>query len=322
MSGLRTADLYAFAWRNVRRLPDALVRGGAHLVADVVWALRLSGVRQLQSNLHRLRPDLDPRELRRCSRAGMRSYLRYFAEAFQLPGWTPERIAARVRPVGAERVTRVTDDAGTAVLALGHSGNWDLAGAWAGAHIAPVLTVAEKLPDGLYEEFLAFRSGLGIEIVPFEKGGGTFRTLVRKARTGPRIVPLLADRDLSAHGVEVTIAGHAARVAAGPAALASTGSHELLPVAIHYERLRGERRRAAGSPWGLVVEFLPAIPTRDADGRRRPLDLVTQEWVTALFDAYARHPEDWHMLQKVFLSDLDADRLARQRARASEGAPS
>lgn len=316
MSGLRVADLYAFAWRNVRRLPDGFVRGGATLAADIVWALRLSGVRQLGTNLGRLRPDLSPRELRRLTRAGMRSYFRYFAEAFQLPGWSPEQVAARVRAVNVDPAQARVESGGAAVLALGHSGNWDLAGAWAAAHVGPVLTVAERLPDGLYEEFLAFRSALGIEIVPFEKGGGTFATLVRKARRGGMLVPLLADRDLSAHGVQVVIAGHAARVAVGPAALASAGSHLLVPVSIYYERLRGERRRAAGTPWGLVIEFLAPIRTHDDDGKRRPLELVTQEWVTSLFGSYAHHPQDWHMLQKVFLADLDPARLARAEASA------
>jgi KDO2-lipid IV(A) lauroyltransferase len=31
------------------------------------------------------------------------------------------------------------------------------------------------------------------------------------------------------------------------------------------------------------------------------------------------HPEDWHMLQKVFVNDLDPERLARSRARAGNG---
>lgn len=313
----RAADGYAFAWRNVRRLPDGLVRGVAALAADVVWLTRPSGVRQLEQNLRRLRPDLSPRALRRLTRAGMRSYSRYFAESFQLPGWSAEQLDARVRTIGLDAVRAAIADGGVAVMALGHSGNWDLAGAWAAQHVGPVLTVAERLPDGLYEEFLAFRAGLGIEIVPFEQSGGTFRALVRKARRGGVLVPLLADRDLSSHGVEVVIAGHPARVAMGPVALASSGGHTLFPVALYYERLHGERRRAAGSPWGAVLEFLPPIPMRDDAGVRRPLELVTQEWVTALFEVYARHPQDWHMLQKLFLADLDPDRLRRSAAAAS-----
>lgn len=303
-----TTDLYVLAWRHTRRLPDPLVRGAAHLVADVVWLARTAGVQQLSRNLARLRPDLDARALRRTTRAGMRSYLRYFVEAFQLPGWSPEQIDARVRATGTQHVRDVIDAGESLVLALGHTGNWDLAGAWASRHLGPVLTVAEKLPDGLYEEFVSFRNSLGIEIVPLE-GGTTFRRLTRLAKAKPQLVPLLADRDLTAHGVEVDLRGARARVAAGPATLALVGGHALLPAALSYERLHGERRRRAGTPWGLLIEFGEPVPTRTPDGARRDVAAVTQDWVTALFTAVARSPQDWHMLQKVFLADLDPARL-------------
>lgn len=303
-----TTDLYRFAWRHVRRLPDGLVRGAAHLAADGVWLVGTSGVRRLEANLGRLRPDLSPRELRRTTRAGMRSYFRYFVEVFQLPGWSTEVVDARVRAVGTQEAADAVAGGDSVVLALGHAGNWDLAGAWAARHLGPVLTVAEKLPDGLYEEFVGFRNALGIQIVPLE-GSGTFRRLLRLTRERAQVVPLLADRDLTANGIEVVIAGQRARVATGPAVLALTAGCALYPVAMHYERLTGERRRAAGSPWGLVLEFLPPIPTR-LDGERREVVEVTQDWVTALFARFAAHPQDWHMLQRVFLADLDPARLA------------
>lgn len=262
---------------------------------------------QLNSNISRLRPDLAPVAAHRVTRLGMRSYLRYFAEAFRLPGLPERHIDTRVRVINAD-VVRADISAGTSVvLALGHNGNWDLAGAWAARHIAPVLTVAEKLPDGLYEEFVQFRNSIGIEIVPLE-GGTTFRSLLRRVSEQPWVIPLLADRDLTAHGIEVDLAGTQARVAAGPAALARAKDLPLVATAIYYERLTGARRRAAASPWGLVIEFIP-VPTTNADGEQRSVPELTQAWVDALFGAMARTPQDWHMLQKVFVSDLDPERL-------------
>lgn len=307
-----TTQLFAFAWRNVRHLPDGLVRALAALAADVTWLSRTDGVRRLEANLARLRPDLDARALRRTSRAGMRSYLRYYAEVFQLAGWSEARVDARVRATGLDGVRTALED-GSVVLALGHAGNWDLAGAWAARHLTPVLTVAEKLPDGLYEEFVSFRNALGIEIVPLE-GGATFRRLVRRSGAQTFLVPLLADRDLTAHGIEVDLRGHPARVAAGPAALALARSRPLFAVAIHYERLTGARRRAAGSPWGIVLNFLP-VATTDDGGARLDVRTLTQAWVTVYFDAIAAFPQDWHMLQRVFLADLDLERLARAQDR-------
>lgn len=310
-----TGDLYGFAWRNVHKLPDGFVHAVANLAADATWLIHTGAVRQLESNLARLRPGLDARALRRLSRAGMRSYLRYFAEAFQLPGWSHEQIDARVRVVGADAVRESMANDGGVTLALGHAGNWDLAGAWASRHIGPVLTVAEQLPDGQFEEFVKFRASLGIEIVPLA-GSGTFRTLLRKARSAPQVVPLLADRDLTAHGIEVEVAGLPARVAAGPAALCLTAKLPMFATVITYERLTGARKRAAGTRWGLVLQFIP-VPRHTDDGERHSVESLTQAWVTTYFEELAKHPQDWHMLQKVFLADLDPERLARAKARAA-----
>src|SRR5699024_2481580 len=110
-------------------------------------------------------------------------------------------VDARVRSTGYEQYAERVAHGGAAVLALGHSGNWDLAGAWANRHIGQVITVAERLePPELFEAFVGFRESLGMVIVPLEKGGGVFRRLLTETRR-PVIVPLLADRDLSSTGV-------------------------------------------------------------------------------------------------------------------------
>ena len=95
---------------------------------------------------------------------------------------------------------------------------------------APVVTVAERLrPERLYERFLAYRADLGIEILPLT-GGGTdlVRTLTGHLRAG-RLVPLLADRDLRASGIDVTFFGEATKMPPGPALLALQSGAALHP---------------------------------------------------------------------------------------------
>ncbi len=319
---LDVARAYHLAWRVGHRVPGGLVRALTRVGADVAWWRRGPGVRRLEANLTRVRPELDERALRALSRAGMRSYMRYFGEAFTLRGLTPEQITARVRAEGLEHVQPHLDEGRQVVLALGHLGNWDLAGAWATVHLAPVTTVAERLkPEELFEEFLAFREAIGLTILPLTGGGDVFRRLTRVARTGPGLMPLLADRDLTAKGVEVDLFGHRARVAAGPAALAVMTGAPLVPTAIVYERLRGARRRAAGSPWGIVIRFCPRVPVPADVPRREQVSALTQAWVDALARQIHARPQDWHMLQRVFVADLDPARdTARRGAGADPGA--
>lgn len=315
------ARVYATAWRVTGRLPDAVVRGVFRLVADLAWLHRGEGVRRLEHNLSRVRPHTGPRELRRLSLLGMRSYMRYFGEAFALVGVRPEQVDARVRVAGDHAALEEIAAGRMVVMALGHLGNWDLAGAWASRNLGRTVTVAERLkPEALFQEFLAFRESLGLEIVPLSGGGGgVFRNLVRAIKKpGGGLVPLLADRDLTARGVEVDLFGERARVAAGPAALAVSTGAPLCTTTITYERLTGERRRAAGTAWGIVVEFSPLLTLPEGTAKKDRVPVLTQAWVRHLEAAIARNPQDWHMLQRVFVDDLDPERYARTRAEAGE----
>lgn len=323
MSTPLSARLFLGGWRVAARLPEDVVRAVMLVAADAAWLRRGGGVRRLEANLRRARPEAGRRELRRLSRAGMRSYLRYYGEAFTLGRLTAEQIDARVRTIGAEELRARTDAGESVVLALAHQGNWDLAGAWATRHLAAVTTVAERLePPEVFEEFVGLREGIGLTIIPLDAGREVFRDLVRAVRSGGRLVPLLADRDLTARGLEVDLLGERARVAAGPAALAAATGAPLVPTTIRHERLRGARRRAAGARWGIVIDFHAPVP-RPADvARGAQVQQLTQGWVDALGADIAADPTDWHMLQRVFVSDLDPVRDAARRARPDDGTTS
>ena len=305
------ARAFALAWKVAGHLPGPVLRALCDGAADAVWLRHGGGVRQLEKNLARVRPELDDRALRGLSRAGMRSYMRYFGESFALATMSREQIDARVRAVGMENLRRFTDQGQAVILAVGHTGNWDLAGAYCTREIAPVTTVAERLkPEELFQEFVAFRESIGITIFPLTGGGDVFRGLVRAARGGAALLPLLADRDLTSKGLEVDLFGHRARVAAGPAALAVTTGAPLVTTVIYYERLKGPQRRAAGSPWGIVIQFNKAIEIPAGVPRADQVRVMTQAWVDEFAAGVRQRPQDWHMLQKVFVEDLDPERYA------------
>lgn len=318
-------DAYRMAWRHAHRLPAPVGYALAHGVGDIIWCLhRLrgalggagtgSGVGQLERNLSRVLPGASPAQVRAASRSGMRSYMRYFYEVFALPGIGPQQLQARVR-ADADPALHEDLRRGGVVLALGHTGNWDLAAAWACRELAPVLTVAERLePADLFEQFTAFRQGLGMRIIGQARGERVFDRLVSAAREEHCAIALLADRDLSSAGIEARLCGHSAYVAAGPAAIAAHLDLPLYVASIHYERLTGQRRRRAGSPWGLVLT-IRAVPGVQ-DGPDRVAE-HTRAWVRELGPLLAAHPQDWHMLQPVFTEDLDPQRLARGWARDS-----
>ncbi|HLS03728.1 MAG TPA: phosphatidylinositol mannoside acyltransferase, partial [Actinomycetales bacterium] len=127
-----SAKLFLIAWRIIDRFPEALVRTIAMAVSDLAWLRRGKGVRQLEKNLRRVRPTVSQRHLRRLSRLGMRAYTRYYIDAFRLRSFTDAQISARCRIVNRELLDEVFAAGKSAVLGLGHIGNWDLAGRYAG----------------------------------------------------------------------------------------------------------------------------------------------------------------------------------------------
>jgi KDO2-lipid IV(A) lauroyltransferase len=291
---------YTLGWRIISALPEAIAYPLFTMIADVAWWRHGKSVHRLEANLARAVPGADTAQLRALSRRGMRSYLRYWCDAFRMAGWSRERIVDTVRIENEDILRGAFVGGGGVVLALAHHGNWDHAGAWSTFELAKVTTVAERLkPEELFDRFLAFRESLGMEILPLTGGGNVFGTLIQRVKNGG-FVPLLCDRDLTDKGVPVTLLGETARMAAGPAALAIVTGAPLLPLNIHYERL------PAGAParWGIVMTAHPPVPV--PPGRRpEQLAIMMQGCADALGAGIAQHPEDWHMLQRVFEADLD-----------------
>ena len=294
---------YATGWSAVRRMPERSAYALFDRIADQQWRSRGSGVRRLEANLARVLGPVPPQQLREASREGVRSYMRYWCDAFRLPGWDAGRIDSfDLR--GLDQAAADLDSGRGVVLALPHAGNWDHAGAMVSARVAPVTTVAERLePERLYEAFVGFRTSLGMRILGLGDDG-VYEQLAHAA-SGGGLVALLADRDLSARGVDVTFFGERARFPAGPAALAVDTGAAVRPTVLFRD---GDVNAGQVGP---PVE----VPTEG--DRRSRIAAVTQAIATAFEAGLAAHPTDWHMLQRLWLADLDPARLA---ARDAEGA--
>jgi lauroyl/myristoyl acyltransferase len=309
----RLGDLLAVSgfrlgWATVRRLPERAAYAAFDRVADLTVARGGKGVQRLRSNYARVRPELDDRGLDALVKAGMRSYMRYYCEAFRLPDRSRAGIEAQVVVHGDGPVRAELAEGRPVVCFLGHLGNWDIAGAWGTRAIAPVVTVAERLePEEVFTEFLEFRESLGMTILPLTGGGDVFAQL-RGHLARPVLMPLLADRDLTARGIEVDLCGHRSKMAAGPAALALASGVALFPVSIHYEPVPVSWRHR------VVITFHDRVEVPPNGTTRAKAVAMTQQCADVLGAAIVEHTADWHMLQRVFLEDLEP------RATSTEGA--
>ena len=285
---------FGMGWAAVKRMPERTAYSTFERIADTMWARRGGSVLRLESNLRRVvGPDVTDDELRRLSRDGMRSYLRYWCDTFRLPGWSRERIVESIRIVDDHRLGDALASGRGVVVALPHMGNWDHAGAWATLAHSPVVTVAERLkPEDLYEKFLAYRRSLGMDVIPLTGGDPPFPYLAQRLREG-RLVALLGDRDLSNSGVPVQFFGSKAKFPAGPAALAVDTGAVLLTASLYLEDGRN------------VVRFNPAVEVPEVGERSRCIFRATQLVADQIEDSIRARPTDWHMLQRVWVADLD-----------------
>src|SRR6266568_4179057 len=145
----RLVDMgYALGWSLVCRMPESWASHLFRLAGDIAWRRQGRGVQRLEANLRRvIGPQASGKELRALSRAGMRSYARYWLEVFGLPVISRDRILADMRSSGEEQAAFGYLRAGRGVVfALPHMGNWEQAGAWIIARGAGrFTTVAERL---------------------------------------------------------------------------------------------------------------------------------------------------------------------------------
>jgi phosphatidylinositol dimannoside acyltransferase len=300
---------FGAGWTLVCRVPESWARRLFRLGADIAWSRQGSGVRVLEGNLLRvLGPDADGKELRQLSRQVMRSYARYYLETFRLQTFSTQRIQAGMHITGGNiPVTLEHLKNGRGVIyALPHMGDFEQAGAWIiSIGAGSLTTVAERLkPESVFQRFLKFREGLGMEVLPTTGGPNPSGVMAQRLRKG-KLVCLVADRDLSNTAVEVDFFGEKALMPAGAAALAIQTGAALMPVSCWFV---GEDEWAA--------EVYDEIPVPEHGDRREKVAVMTQQLATVFEQAIREHPEDWHMLQRLFVADLDPDRLARGRASA------
>jgi phosphatidylinositol dimannoside acyltransferase len=273
--------IYRLGWRGAARLPAWLVSLIISAASRVALWHNGAHVRTLHDNLSRATGAPVGNDL---MRAALTSYLRSVYEVLALPTWSEAEIRQRMSVVN-EPAVREAHAAAGAVVALPHSGNWDLAGAWACVTGMPVTTVAEHLPDPEFADFVAFRERLGMQVLS-HRDPDVLAELC-EAIHQRRVVCLLADRDLTGTGVPVTWRGQPITMPAGPAIVARRTGAALLPAVCQFTNR------------GMAIVIGDRIAPRPG---RDGLVATMQEVADFFADTIAKQPADWHMMQPFFLS--------------------
>jgi phosphatidylinositol dimannoside acyltransferase len=228
------------------------------------------------------RPVEDPL-VQASTREAFALYGRYWFDTFHVLGWSDERVVDSFRFEGIEHVEKGLADGKGVIIALPHTGNWDVGGRAMGLRIGPVVSVAEHLkPERLFQLFLEHRRQLGLEII--DLGSDHVGRQLTQRLEQNRIVALVADRDLSGGGVEVEMFGRTRRMPAGPALLALSAGAPLLSGPTYTTK----------DGW---VEVLTPVSIEPTGKRKDDIIALTRGLAAAFERAIAAAPPDWHLFQ-------------------------
>jgi KDO2-lipid IV(A) lauroyltransferase len=237
--------------------------------------------------------------LRSAVAATFDSYARYWLEMFRLPHEARTRdLADGFEVEGYEHVEAGLAAGKGVILALPHLGGWEYAGAWVtqvkGQRILVVVEPVE--PPELFEWFVQVRAAMGMEVVPLgpEAAGKSLRAL-----RDNWLLALVCDRDLQGDGVEVEFFGEKTTMPAGPAMLALRTGAVIVPVAVYF--------RPGGGHHAVVR---PPLDTSRRGSVREDVGHITQALAREFEGLISAEPQQWHLLQPNWPSDLEASERA------------
>jgi KDO2-lipid IV(A) lauroyltransferase len=277
---------YFAAWRLLRWLPENFIYRTAYKISDLLTKRNGASVQRLRSNLARTQPSITALDLDLLVYRGMRSAIRYWCDTFRLPDWSLERIQNTVTTTNEYLLLDAMAAGKGAIVTLPHVGNYDHAAAYFCGKGARLVTVAEHLkPEALFKKFMEYRAAFGMEALPLD--GRVIPTLALRLKAGC-VVALAADRDLSRSGINVSFFGGPARMPAGPAVLALKTEAPLLYAMVSYTES------------GIHIDFEKVpMPTHGSESEK--IAAIIQSSADLFAKGIAAHPQDWHMMQRIWI---------------------
>lgn len=279
---------YLLGWKLVALLPEKIAYRLFSRIAHRMYRRNGKSVRRLRVNLAIVQPNLKHTELEDLVVNALESYMRYWCDTFRIHKWSAERIESTVTTTDDHLLRDPMAEGRGVIIALPHSGNWDHAGAYFCQQGIPLVTVAEVLkPEQLFQKFLEYRQAMGFEVLALN--AKAFPTLMRRALE-KRLIALVADRDLSASGIPVTFFGKQTRMPAGPVILALKTGLPLVAAHVSYTEI------------GIQIDFSQIEVAQDGDEQNR-ISATVQKMAQAFEVGIRKHPQDWHMLQRIWVEE-------------------
>lgn len=229
------------------------------------------------------RPASDPL-VRASTRDAFAAYGRYWFDSFNVARRSDDWMLERLRPVDDHHLFDPLEAGTGVIVAMPHVGNWDAAGRWLVAKGHRCISVAEELePPELFALFKEHREQMGMDILALTDPNVGRR--LSSALADDRVVSLVADRDLTGRGVQVSMFGRSRTLPAGPALLSLTSGAPLITAACYQ------------TADGWLCQFRGPLRVEPSGDRRKDVVALTELLAAELECLISAAPSDWHVFQ-------------------------
>jgi KDO2-lipid IV(A) lauroyltransferase len=266
------AELAGRVWYRVA--PGRAAQGRDNLRRIVTWLAD-----QGSTDPRILAAAKDPAALERLVRAAFRHNARYYLEVLRAPSLTAAVFEERLVIETPDAVEAAFAEPGPKVFISGHLGPIEMPGLYlasrSGRRItAPMETVDDPALQGWFERT---RAAFGVRIVTLREAR---RALLAALRSGES-VGIVADRDITGGGTEVTLFGAPAALPIGPALLAAETGAPIYLAGVWRVGRRGYR--------GRLIE----VPVVREGPRRAQIAGTLAGEARAFEEVIGRAPEQW-----------------------------
>lgn len=284
--------LFVFAEKAVEKIPVGISRKAARAGGTFYYYAFPNKRSLVRRNMRRaLGRGAGEDEVRRTARRACRYYAEYWLDILWLPTVSREYVLERFARIDEAPLEAAAKAGAGVVVVLPHFGSWE-AGAVYLSSLGPFAAVAEVLkPPELFDLFVKLRAGVGIEILPYNRGAEGRDAMV-EALKGGKILALLCDRDLKGTGVEVEFFGERTTMPPGPAVLAMRSGSPIVCVNV---------RNLKDGTW--VGHATEPVYVEDSGDREAVIRDTMQLVARRLEDLIRDDPAQWHMFMPAWPSD-------------------
>ncbi|MFA7171797.1 MAG: hypothetical protein WC340_00030 [Kiritimatiellia bacterium] len=184
----------------------------------------------------------------------------------------------------AETVRQTVKNHGGAIIAVPHTGNWDLAG-WAyNQYGVQMFSIAAKQKNPLVNRWINQQRETGIMIL--ERGGGTLKQIIRLLRQGS-VLAILPDVRVYIPDLELDFLGGRANLGRGMAQFAITAKVPIIPAVF----TRVGCTKHTGKTFDIILPD-PALAKADN------IVQMTTKVITLIDQTIRDQPEQWFWYNK------------------------